>query len=69
MEAGNVTLGLARNADGVILMLDLSRDPVSQLELILGELEKSRVLVSKPSGRVEIDRRHAGKRLTSYPCG
>ena len=33
--AGHVTLGLARNADGVILMLDLSRDPIEQLELIL----------------------------------
>ena len=61
---GNVTLGLARNADGVILMLDLSRDPVAQLELILAELEKTRVLVSKPSGgRVEIERRPAGARL------
>jgi ribosome-interacting GTPase 1 len=61
---GNVTLGLARNADGVILMVDLSRDPVAQLELILAELEKTRVLVSKPSGgRVEIERRPAGNRL------
>jgi ribosome-interacting GTPase 1 len=61
---GNVTLGLARNADGLILMLDLSRDPVEQLELILDELEKTRVLVSKPSGgRVQIERRPAGSRL------
>jgi ribosome-interacting GTPase 1 len=60
---GHVTLGLARNADGVILMVDLSRDPVGQLDLVLGELEKSRVLVSKPSGRVDIDRRNAGAAL------
>jgi ribosome-interacting GTPase 1 len=60
---GNVTLGLARNADGVILMMDLGRDPVVQLELILAELEKSRVLVYKPSGRVDIDRRHTGTAL------
>jgi ribosome-interacting GTPase 1 len=60
---GHITLGLARNADGVILMVDLSRDPVGQLKLVLGELEKSRVLVSKPSGRVDIDRRHAGAAL------
>ena len=60
---GPLTLGLARNADGVILMVDLSRDPVGQLELVLGELEKSRVLVNKPSGRVDIDRRHAGAAL------
>ena len=61
--AGHVTLGLARNADGVILMVDLSRDPIGQLELILEELEKSRVLVNKPSGRVDIERRHAGSAL------
>src|SRR5208337_1510454 len=61
--AGHVTLGLARNADGVILMIDLSRDPIEQLDLVLAELEKSRVLVSKPSGRVDIDRRHAGAAL------
>ena len=61
---GNVTLGLARNADGLILMLDASRDLVAQLELILEELEKTRVLVSKPSGgRVQIERRPAGTRL------
>jgi len=57
---GPVTLGVARNADGVILMVDLSRDPVGQLKLLLAEIEKSRVLVSRPSGRVVIDRRHAG---------
>ncbi len=61
--AGHVTLGLARNADGLILMVDLSRDPIEQLELVLAELEKSRVLVSKPSGKVDIDRRHAGAAL------
>jgi hypothetical protein len=60
---GPVTLGVARNADAVILMVDLSRDPVGQLELLLAELEKSRVLVSRPSGRVDIDRRHAGAAL------
>ncbi|HMK95753.1 MAG TPA: GTPase [Candidatus Limnocylindrales bacterium] len=60
---GPVTLGVARNADGVILMVDLSRDPVGQLKLLLAEIEKSRVLVSRPSGRVVIDRRHAGTAL------
>jgi ribosome-interacting GTPase 1 len=51
-------------------MLDLSRDPVEQLELILAELEKSRVLVSKPTGgRVEIQRRPAGSRLRIIVTG
>jgi hypothetical protein len=44
-------------------MVDLSRDPIEQLDLVLAELEKSRVLVSKPSGKVDIDRRHAGAAL------
>jgi uncharacterized protein len=60
---GLQTLGLARNADGLILMVDLSRDPVAQLELVLGELEKTRVLVAKPKGKVDIDRRYAGASL------
>jgi ribosome-interacting GTPase 1 len=60
---GLQTLGLARNADALILMVDLSRDPVKQLELVLGELEKTRVLVAKPKGKVDIDRRYAGAAL------
>jgi ribosome-interacting GTPase 1 len=60
---GLQTLGLARNADGLILMVDLSRDPVKQLELVLGELERTRVLVAKPKGKVDIDRRYAGAAL------
>ena len=60
---GSMTLGVARNSDGVLLMVDLSHDPVAQLELLIRELEKSRVLVTKPNGKVEIDRRHTGKAL------
>jgi ribosome-interacting GTPase 1 len=60
---GPMTLGVARNADGVLLMVDLSHDPVGQLELLVSELEKSRVLVTRPNGRVEIDRRHTGTAL------
>ena len=60
---GPQTLGAARNADGLILMVDLGANPVGQLQLTLGELEKARILVSKPRGRVEIDRRHAGAAL------
>ena len=60
---GPMTLGVARNADGVILIVDLSRNPVEQLELLISELEKSRVLVTRPNGKVEIDRRHAGTAL------
>jgi ribosome-interacting GTPase 1 len=57
---GLKSLALARNADGLILMVDLTHDPVGQLSLVLGELEKARVLVNKPRGRVDIDRRYMG---------
>ncbi len=60
---GTQTLALARNADGLIIVVDLSHDPVAQLALVLGELEKSRVLVSRPRGKVDIDRRYAGAAL------
>lgn len=60
---GLLSIGIARNADGMILMVDLSFDPVSQLTLILSELEKARVLINKPKGRVDIDRRYMGAGL------
>ncbi|UCE28599.1 MAG: DUF933 domain-containing protein [Candidatus Bathyarchaeota archaeon] len=55
---GPQTLALARNADGLILMVDLSRRPCRQLSLILGELEKAKILTQKPRARVDIARRH-----------
>ncbi len=60
---GMATIGSARSADGVILMIDLSENAVTQLNLLLEELEKSRVMLSKPKGRIDIDRRHAGVAL------
>jgi ribosome-interacting GTPase 1 len=60
---GLQSLALARNADGLILMVDLSCDAMAQLNLVLGELEKARVLVTKPRGRVDIDRRYMGAGL------
>ncbi len=60
---GLQTLALARNADGLILMVDLAQNPVEQLSTILGELEKTRILVSKPKARVEIERKFMGAGL------
>ena len=57
---GLQTLAVARNADGLVLMVDLSKNPVQQLSLVLSELEKARILVSKPKGRVDIERRYMG---------
>ena len=60
---GLKALAVARNADGLILIVDLSRDPVRQLRLVLSELEKARILIKKPRGRVDINRRYMGAGL------
>jgi ribosome-interacting GTPase 1 len=60
---GLQTLAIARNADGLILMVDLSLGPAEQLSLILSELEKARILISKPRGRVEVERKFMGAGL------
>ncbi|MEM3356352.1 MAG: TGS domain-containing protein, partial [Candidatus Bathyarchaeia archaeon] len=60
---GLQTLALARNADGLVLMVDLSNEPVGQLSTILNELEKARISVLKPKGRVEIERKFMGAGL------
>lgn len=66
---GLQSLALARNADGLILMVDLSCEPVEQLSLLLAELEKARLLVNKPRGRVDVDRRYMGAGLRIIVVG
>jgi hypothetical protein len=60
---GLQALALARNADGLILIVDLTQDPVEQLSLVLNELDKARILVSKPKARVDIERKYMGAGL------
>jgi ribosome-interacting GTPase 1 len=60
---GLQSLALARNADGLILMVDLSQDAVGQLSQILEEMEKARILVSRPRARVEIEKKFMGTGL------
>jgi small GTP-binding protein len=66
---GQQTLASARNADGLILMVDLTRNPRKQLSLILNELENARILVKKPAARVEIERKHMGVGLRIFVTG
>lgn len=66
---GLQTLGVARNADGLIIILDLSQNPVKQLSLILNEMEKARILVSKPKARVEVERKYMGAGLRIIVTG
>jgi len=57
---GSQILGLARNADGLMLMVDLSEDPVEQFHLLCSELERSGVLIERSEGEVEVTRRSVG---------
>jgi len=57
---GPQALSFARNADGLILMVDLSEDPVAQFFMVSSELEKAGVLIEKPEGEVEIIKRSYG---------
>lgn len=60
---GMQTLALARNADGLMLMVDLTQNPAEQLSTIMDELDKARILVTKPKARVEIERKFMGAGL------
>jgi len=66
---GLLTLTAARNADGLLLMIDLSRDPVEQFSLISRELDKARILTRKPKARVEIERKYLGAGLKIIVLG
>ncbi len=66
---GLQTLTAARNADGLLLMTDLSRDAVEQFSLISRELEKARILTRKPRARVEIERKYMGAGLKIIVLG
>ncbi|MDG6222313.1 MAG: TGS domain-containing protein [Candidatus Bathyarchaeota archaeon] len=66
---GLQTLTSARNADGLVLMVDLSQDPVEQLSLILSELEKSKILTKRPKARIEIEKKHMGAKLKFIVLG
>ncbi len=57
---GSQILGLARNADSLMLMVDLSEDPVDQFQMLRSELERSGVLIGRSEGEVEVTRRSVG---------
>jgi len=57
---GSQILGLARNADGLIIMVDLSQDPVEQYELVSLELERAQILRQRPEGEAEVEKRIYG---------
>ena len=66
---GLQTLTAARNADGLLLMIDLSKDPIQQFHLISQEFEKAKILTQKPKSRVEIERKYMGAGLKIIVLG
>jgi uncharacterized protein len=66
---GLQTLTSARNADGLVLMVDLSQNPVEQFLLITKELEKAKLLTKKPKARIEIVKKHMGAKLKFIVLG
>jgi ribosome-interacting GTPase 1 len=54
---GFIKLSMARNADAIIIVLDIRDDPAGNFLMIAKELANSRVLIVRPQGEVEIEKR------------
>jgi len=57
---GFQVLSAARNADGLIVVVDLADDPGGNYLMVARELENSRILTQRPEGEAEITRRGYG---------
>jgi len=57
---GAQPLSVARNADTIALIVDLSADPIKQVETLTAELEAAGVKLNKPPPKLEISRRETG---------
>jgi ribosome-interacting GTPase 1 len=66
---GLKSFAIARNADGLIIVIDLSQDPIKQLNGILDEMNRARISTSKPKSKVEIDRKYMGAGLRIVVLG
>ncbi len=65
---GGRVLGLARNADALILLIDLSNKPLHQVRTLINELKSSGIYIVKPRGQVVVERSKAiqGIKIISY---
>lgn len=66
---GFQVLALARNADGLIIVVDLAGDPAAQFKTVVEELEKAHILVEEPAGQVEVVRRSSGTEIQFVGTG
>ena len=58
---GFMNLACVRNADGVIVVVDMADDPAGNLLMVMEELENARILIQPPTGSVELEKRGHGK--------
>ncbi len=58
---GFMNLASARNADAIIIVVDIQDDPVGNYLMVAGELENARILTAPPPGEVEIVKRGHGR--------
>ena len=58
---GFMNLACVRNADGVIVVVDMSDDPAGNFLMVKDELENARILIDPPVGSVEIEKRGSGR--------
>ena len=58
---GFMNLACVRNADGVILIVDMTDDPAGNYLMVKSELENARILIDPPVGAVEIEKRGSGR--------
>ncbi len=66
---GPRVLGLARNADALMTVIDLSNDPLRQLEVIISELNKAGIYTVKPKGYVIIEKSKAYQKIRIINLG
>jgi ribosome-interacting GTPase 1 len=66
---GPRVFSLARNADGLLLMVDLTRNPAEQLTLLKSELQNSNIILDKAKGEVQVQRRAYGSGITLMGSG
>ena len=57
---GTQLLSVIRNADAIAIVVDLSQDPVKQMEIILKEFERAGIKINKRKPKVEIKRMPMG---------
>ncbi|ADT83958.1 OBG GTPase family GTP-binding protein [Thermococcus barophilus] len=51
---GTQLLAVIRNADAIAIVIDLSQDPIRQMEIILKEFERAGIKINKRKPRIEI---------------